>query len=159
MSRSVFRAILCAALLLAVAAPARAGWDEAVAAYERGDHAAAVRALRPLAERGDARAQYNLGFMYKKGQGVPQDFAEAVRWYRKAAGQGIAEAQNWLAFMYDNGQGVPRDYAEAARWYRKAADQGVAAAQSSPNTTRSVMTMYSLAAFCSSLPAFSRASM
>ncbi len=79
MSRRVFREVLCAAVLLGATAPARAGWDEAGAAYERGDHAAAVRELRPLAERGDARAQYNLGFMYKKGHGVPQNHAEAAR--------------------------------------------------------------------------------
>ncbi len=116
-------AALCGGFTLELTAPARAGWDEAVAAYERGDHAAAVRELRPLAERGDARAQYNLGFMYKKGHGVPQDDAEAVRWYRKSAEQGIAEAQNWLAFMYDNGQGVPQDYVQAQKWYNLAASR------------------------------------
>ena len=35
-----------------------------------------------------AQAQYNLGYMYHNGQGVPQDYAEAVKWYRKAADQG-----------------------------------------------------------------------
>ena len=114
-------AALCGGFTLELTAPARAGWDEAGAAYERGDHATALREVRALAERGEARAQYNLGFMYKKGHGVPQDDAEAVRWYRKSAEQGIAEAQNWLAFMYDNGQGVPQDYVQAHMWYNLAA--------------------------------------
>ena len=37
------------------------------------------------AEAGDAIAQYNLGVMYEKGQGVEQDFKEAVKWWQKAA--------------------------------------------------------------------------
>ena len=46
-----------------------------------------------MVQQGDANGQTSLGFMYDKGQGVPQDYAEAVRWYRKAAVQGYAEAQ------------------------------------------------------------------
>ncbi len=45
----------------------------------------AIEALRARAEKGDVDAQNNLGEMYGKGQGVPQDYAEAVKWYRKAA--------------------------------------------------------------------------
>jgi TPR repeat protein len=66
--------------------------------------------------------------MYRRGQGVPQDYTEAARWYRKAAEQGDASAQCNLGYMYDRGRGVPQDYAEGARWYRKAADQGHASA-------------------------------
>ena len=83
----------------------------------------------PLAERGDAEAQYNLGAMYFHGQGVPQDYAEMVKWYRLAAEQGHAEALLMLAAMYSTGQGVAQDYAESARWYRLAAEQGYAEAQ------------------------------
>ena len=54
-------------------------------------------------------AQFNLGLMYDKGEGVPQDDAEAVRWYRLAAEQGHAEAQANLGWMYDAGRGVPQD--------------------------------------------------
>jgi len=57
------------------------------AAAQRGDYATALRLWRPLAEQGDAAAQYNLGNMYVKGAGVPQDDAEAVKWYRLAAEQ------------------------------------------------------------------------
>lgn len=82
-------------------------------AYRSGDYAAALHEWKPLAEQGDADAQYNLGFMYDKGQGVPQDYAEAVRWYQASAEQGDAPAQNSLGFMYSNGQGVPQDYVMA----------------------------------------------
>jgi TPR repeat protein len=67
--------------------------------------------MLPIAEQGDASAQYNLGVMYANGYGVPQDYAEAVRWYRLAAGQGNAKAQYNLGLMYYNGEGVPQDYA------------------------------------------------
>jgi TPR repeat protein len=81
------------------------------------------------ARQGDANAQYSLGNMYRKGQGVPQDHAQAVRWFREAAGQGDTKAQFNLAFMYAHGQGVPQDYAEAVHWARQAAEQGYAKAQ------------------------------
>ena len=100
-----------------------------MAAYQRGDYATAIRELRPLAEQGDAEAQYNLGVIYDRGQGVTQDYAEAVKWYRKAAEQGDARAQGNLGVMYSTGRGVPQDYAEAAKWFRKAAEQGWADAQ------------------------------
>ena len=87
------------------------------------------RTTREKAEQGDAKAQYNLGWMYYKGEGVPQDDAEAAKWFRKAAVQGNDRAQFGLGVMYDEGQGVPQDDAEALKWYRKAAEQGNADAQ------------------------------
>ena len=62
--------------------------------------------LRALAEQGNAVAQYNLGFRYANGDGVPQDNAEAERWYRLAAYQGHADAQYSLGLMYQLGYGV-----------------------------------------------------
>ena len=44
------------------------------------------------AKQGDGYAQYNLGVMYDKGVGVPENNTEAVKWYRKAADQGLAMA-------------------------------------------------------------------
>jgi TPR repeat protein len=108
-------------------APATSGnvdFSAGLKAFERDDYATALNVWRPLAEKGDAAAQYSIGFMYDQGKGVPQDYAEAARWFRKAADQGDARAQYSIGFMYAQGQGVPQDHAEAARWYRKAADQG-----------------------------------
>jgi len=101
------------------------GWD----AYEAGDYATALQEFRPLAEQGDASAQNNLGFMYYKGQGVPQDNTEAVKLYRLAAEQGYAKAQYNLGVMYAKGRGVPQDHEEALKWYRLSAEQGYAIAQ------------------------------
>ena len=74
-----------AVLLVFLATPAWAGWDEYVAAYNRSDYATALRELRVLAEQGHASAQYNLGFMYDNGQGVPQDYVAAHMWYNLSA--------------------------------------------------------------------------
>ena len=68
-----------------------------------------------VAKQGNAKAQYNLGVMYEKGQSVRKDYVEAVRWYRKAAEQGIAEAQFNLGLMYYNGQGVRQDYVQIVK--------------------------------------------
>ncbi len=84
---------------------------------------------RPLAEQGNANAQFFLGVMYDKGRGVPEDYAKAMKWYRKAAEHGVAKAQHFVGVMYDIGEGVPQDYAKAMKWYRKAAEQGYAEAQ------------------------------
>ena len=76
------------------------------------------------AEKGSAKAQYNLGAMYDSGDGVPGDAAEAAKWYHQAADQGHVNAQFNLGVMYAHGEGVTENAAEAATWYRKAAEQG-----------------------------------
>jgi TPR repeat protein len=117
-------------LVCVLVGPAQAGaLADGVAALERGDYAAALTLLRPLAEEGDAAAQYHLGLMFYKGHGVPLDTVEGVGWIRSAAEQGLAIAQFVLGSRYYAGEGVPQDYAEAARWWRQAADQGLAGAQ------------------------------
>ena len=85
--------------------------------------------IRHDAERGDAKAQALMGYLYKDGKGVRKDLAEAAKWFGRAALQGDTEAQDWFGYLYETGQGVPQDYGEAARWYRMAADQGNADAQ------------------------------
>jgi len=66
----------------------------------------------------------NLGLLYAKGQGVPQDYAQAMKGWRQAAAQGHAGAQLNLGVLYDEVQGVPQDYAQAHMWYNLAAAQG-----------------------------------
>ena len=57
-------------------------------AYDNGDYATALREFRPLADQGTALAQFNLGFMYEYGDGVPQDLVEAHKWYNLSASRG-----------------------------------------------------------------------
>ena len=93
-------------------------------ALKRKDYKEAFRLFLPLAEQGNAGAQYNLGSLYSNGKGVPQDYKEAVKWYRLSAEQGDAFAQVKLGYFYTVGQGVPQDYKEAVRLYRLSAEQG-----------------------------------
>ena len=112
-------------LALALFGVAAAGpLEDGEAAYHRGDYAEAMRLLRPLAEQGDASAQFQLGAMYTFGDGVPHDTEQGAMWYRKAAEQGNANAQTKLGLMYAYGIGTPKDGAQALFWYRKAAEQG-----------------------------------
>jgi hypothetical protein len=115
--------------IICLAVPAWADFQAGMDANNRGDYATALREWQPLAEQGDALAQYNLGVLYRKGRGVPQDDVQARQWYAKAAAQGQAKAQFNLGTLYFNGEGVPKDYQQALRWFRLAADQGEARAQ------------------------------
>src|SRR5712692_3505252 len=107
-------------LVTALVMPAVADFNAGLKAYESGDYATALKEWQPLAGKGDANAQYNIGLLYAKGQGLKQDYAEAAKWYRKAADQGVPGAQYNLGLMYSNGQGVPQDTQEAMKWYLKA---------------------------------------
>jgi TPR repeat protein len=86
----------------------------------RTDEIPFVRVVQ-LAERGSARYQTVLGYMYEIGRGVPQDYRLAALWYRRAAEQGYVRAQHLLGLLYDRGQGVPLDYVEAHKWLNLAA--------------------------------------
>ena len=92
-------------------------FDDASAAYERGDYVQAVKLFRQLAEQGHQWAQRRLGAMFAEGKGVPQDYQEALKWYRLAAAQGNQFAQMNLAVMYSNGTGVPQDFVRAHTWF------------------------------------------
>jgi TPR repeat protein len=116
--------------ILLFCAPALAEFAKGFDAYQNKDYAAALKEWKPLAEQGDAGAQYSLGWMYDNGLGVFQYYKAAVKWYRLAAEQGDARAQYNLGLKYDNGLGVIQDYKAAVKWYGLAAEQGYAVAQS-----------------------------
>ncbi len=124
--RFVFTFVLS---IICLAMPTWADFQAGMEANDREDYATALREWRPLAEQGDALAQYNLGILYRKGRGVPQDDVRARQWYAKAAAQGLAKAQFNLGTLYFNGEGGPKDYQQALRWFRLAANQGEALAQ------------------------------
>ena len=81
------------------------------------------------AERGVAKAQYNLGVVYELGFDGARDYDEALRWYRKAADQEYALAQYDLGRMYAEGRGVTQDDHEAVRLWHKSAEGGYVLAQ------------------------------
>lgn len=103
-------------------------FEEGLAAAQRGDFATALRVWVPLANRGHPNAQFNLGQMYARGDGVPQDFAKALWWYRRAADQGFAEPRFRLGVLFERGLGVPTAPLCAYMWYDLAAADGWQAA-------------------------------
>lgn len=111
-------AVAAAATLALASGAARADVKAGVDAWQRGDFAAAVAEWRPLADRGDADAQYNLGQAYKMGRGVPADLSIAESWYEKAAQQGHPQAAaNLGLILFQNGQKQ-----KAIPWLKMAAD-------------------------------------
>ena len=93
-------------------------------AYEDHDYETAVKEWRPLAEAGEAAAQFNLGLMYLDGNGVPLSYAEAASWFRRAADQGYAKAQYNLGSLYAVGHGVHKDASTAYVWFNLCAAKG-----------------------------------
>lgn len=118
------------ALLLALLYcwPAGADVGSGVAAYRRGDYAAAFAEFSAAAQADDAFAQNVLGTMYAQGLGVERNDKLAVDWFFRAQALGSPEAAANLATMYEHGQGLPQDDVEALRYYREAAQAGNRAA-------------------------------
>src|SRR5437762_5169881 len=100
-------------MLLATAAPLSAQSVKAgIEAWQRADYAGAVAIWRPLAEKGDADAAFNLGQAYRLGRGVPINLAAARTWFERAANQGHVDAQTTLGLLlFQNG-----DQAGGLKW-------------------------------------------
>ena len=114
-----------AAALILGAGSALADVKAGVDRWMGGDFKGAVAQWRPLADRGDADAQFNLGQAYKMGKGVPLDLAQAQSWYQKAAAKGHKQAQvNVGLLLYNSGK-----RREALPWIRKGVELGDPRAQ------------------------------
>jgi uncharacterized protein len=115
------------ALALSIAcltAPAWADFKAGMDAYHHSDYATALREWQPLAEQGQAVAQYQIGLLYANGKGVTKDDAKARQWYEKAAVQGHTEAQVNLGVLLMYARGGQQDYKMAVYYLRLAANQG-----------------------------------
>ena len=128
-ARTFFKLALLAGLLVVVGCRDHAQreasrYQKGADAYAKGNYVVALEKFKPLAEYGNAQAQFSLGMMYHQGQGVSQDDKEAVGWWGKAAEQGHAEAQDNLGFRYARGQGIAQDWVQADKWFTVAAASG-----------------------------------
>jgi TPR repeat protein len=130
MKVSVRNLVWACAVAIAMSAPAGAGpLEDGNAAYQEKDYAKAVELWRPLADKGDATAQYSLGTLYLEGKGVEQNDATAFLWFQRAANQGHAVAQYNVGASYAAGAGVAKSDVDAAKWFQRAANQGMVFAQ------------------------------
>lgn len=125
-SRRTLGAILLAACaVIAIPVFAQVALEEGLAAYRNGDYAKAMELWRPLADKGNADAQYRVGSMYAEGKGVQRNDATALTWFQQAAEHGNAAAQYNVGASYATGVGVAQSDAEAAKWFKRAANQGM----------------------------------
>ena len=92
----VFTAMMAGA---AMAGP----FEDGIAAYKTGNYSSAFSLWQPLAERGDPRAENNLGVLYEEGRGVAVDFATAADWYQRAAEKGHEGGRKNLADLIARG--------------------------------------------------------
>lgn len=89
-----------------------------------GNFAEAYCQWKPLAERGHAESQYNLGWLYANGNGLNVDMHAAHHWWRAAAEQGHADAQFAIGLALTTGEGIDKDLAQATHWFLRAARDG-----------------------------------
>src|SRR5579863_1710033 len=92
----------------------------ALEAFEQQDYAAAYAAWHTDAVAGNSEAQYRLGLLYARGQGVAPNIADAYSWYRRAADQDHAEAQYQLSLLHQFGREDVNVFG-TGEWYRVAA--------------------------------------
>ncbi|MBX9944814.1 MAG: sel1 repeat family protein [Reyranella sp.] len=87
--------------------------------------ARAAELFERAAEKGNRRAQLNLGTLYLRGQGVPRDLIQARAWLEKAAAGGDPYALYALGrAMSEGAANAPGDQVRAADLYRRAAEKG-----------------------------------
>ncbi len=80
--------------------------------------------LRSAAMAADAKAQFNLGLIYARGDGITPNDDHALHWWLEADKQGGTRTKVLLGLFHNLGRGVGRSEKQAAEWYRKAAEEG-----------------------------------
>ena len=107
-------------LICAISSVSAQSVKSGIDAWQRSDYAGAVAIWRPLAEKGDPDAEFNLAQAYRLGRGVPTNLAAAKTWFERAAAQGHVDAQTTLGLLlFQNG-----NQGEGLKWLKQAADQG-----------------------------------
>ena len=107
--------------------PTRAALTEGERAYNAGDDAKALAIFLPLAQGGNATAQFRVARIYTRGKGVPVNEAQSCHWWEALANQNAptaATAAVNLGRCFETAEGRTQSYPQAALWYRRAADGG-----------------------------------
>lgn len=115
-TRGIFLVIALIATVALSMAQAQ-DYNDGLLAASDGDYSTAVMKWKPLADKNDAKAQFNLALLYHRGLGVNMDEAKAVSLYMQSANNGYKLAQEFLAAAYYEGWfGLPRDQEKADYW-------------------------------------------
>lgn len=114
---------LCFALLMAFSTQSHAGFAEGEKFFNAQNYTSAFAEFFPLAENGDFRSQYYVGYQYLNGLGVTQNVDEALKFLKSSSDQGFDMAQAQMAFLYAEGELLPKDLDRAVVLYQKAAAQ------------------------------------
>ena len=96
-----------------------------IAAFEAKEFRRAMQLLEPLAQAGEAEAQFRLGVMLQNGLGAVPNNEAAYEWMLASASQGHALGQHGIGIMYLFGECVERDPERALGWFEIAATQGL----------------------------------
>ena len=80
-------------------ADASIDFQSGLEAYDKGDYQTALKLFKPLAEQGDAEAQFCLGVMYTNGNGVPKDYIQAHMWLNLAGMAGDKKTEELRIFV------------------------------------------------------------
>lgn len=121
-------ALVILGFAFSLSAQAESDYDKAVHVYGCADYPKAFNLFKPLAEQGDALAQFQVGMMIEQGQGADVDMNAAYQWYLKAAEQGMADAYFALGQLYSRGLAVTQDSVQAYAWFDLAVRGGHAVA-------------------------------
>lgn len=117
------RKFLSFLLAYVIATPAFCGFVEGETAFNQQHYSQAFSEFLPIANQGDFRSQYYVGYLYLNGLGIPQDTKEGLNYLQKAVDQNYDMAQSLMAFLYSEGQVVPKDMSKALSLYSSAAIQ------------------------------------
>lgn len=72
---------------------------------------------KEIADLGDVKAMYNMGYMCLKGWGGEHDSGQCIRWLEIAAGQGHEKSAKILSQIYSKGKfGIAPDADKASYW-------------------------------------------
>ena len=127
----MFRKQILGAVLLGLSMQAAFAdsYDQAFAAYKKGDYQRAMEIWSSKELQNDARALFGLGRMHMNGELPNSDPVRAVDYYTKAANLGHLSAQFNLGLAYYVGNGVTKNMGQATFWWETAANNGHGSAQ------------------------------
>ncbi|MBT4389523.1 MAG: sel1 repeat family protein [Nitrospina sp.] len=109
-------------MLVLVSAPVYAGdFQDGENAYRKGDYRTAFEKFEPLAEQGNAQAQWLLAGLYARGMGVARDYVQALKWSAIAGANGVEEGsigRDLLRKKMTPDQ-INKAFREAGEWMRE----------------------------------------